>query len=70
MRIVRDALGAHAVELLQIVRDLREHLPSARTRELADVRRDDRAIIPGQRHGGLHVSPDRERRYPDGLRQI
>ena len=63
MRIVDNALRAHAVQLLQIVRDLRKHLPSARTRELADVRRDHGAIAPGKRHGGFRVGTDRERRH-------
>src|ERR1700723_2713044 len=69
MRIVHHALSAHAVELLQVVSDLREDLSPPRTREVADVRGHDGSVAPGQRHGGFHEGTDRECGGRRGLRE-
>ena len=70
MRVADDHGGADVVELLQVGHDLREDLLAAQRAHVADVRRDDDALAPGERDRRLEVPAHREHGLAQRLRQV
>ena len=62
MAVADEHFGLHAIELLQIGGGFFEQRQAARRRQIADMGRDDGAVLPAERDRRLELPAEREHR--------
>ncbi len=70
VRVADDTFGAHAIQRLQVGRNLLKYREASRTVHLADVRRNNDASTPAERHRTFHVSAGGQGRLTLSPRQL